>query len=102
MFKVARILLLFKHAHVQLFRLIHPRAIRLVKLGNIPVDREVMQAILGFFALFMGIFVFASLLMAASGMDIVSAGAAVIARSDFSPLPRMGDAPSGSIRRKPL
>ncbi len=77
--KVARILLLFKHAHVQLFRLIHPRAIRLVKLGNIPVDREVMQAILGFFALFMGVFVFASFLMAASGMDLVSAGAAVIA-----------------------
>nr|NIQ96531.1 TrkH family potassium uptake protein [Desulfuromonadales bacterium]NIS42579.1 TrkH family potassium uptake protein [Desulfuromonadales bacterium] len=48
-------------------------------LGNIPVDREVMQAILGFFALFMGIFVFASFLMAASGMDLVSAGAAVIA-----------------------
>ena len=77
--KVARILLLFKHAHVQLFRLIHPRAIRLVKLGNIPVDREVMQAILGFFALFMGVFVVASFLMAASGMDLVSAGGSVIA-----------------------
>ena len=77
--KVARILLLFKHAHVQLFRLIHPRAIRLVKLGNTPVDREVMQAILGFFALFIGIFVVASFLMAASGMDLVSAGGSVIA-----------------------
>ena len=44
-----------------------------------PVDREVMQSILGFFALFMGVFVVASFLMAASGMDLVSAGAAVIA-----------------------
>ncbi len=52
--KVARILLLFKHAQSQVFRLIHPRAIRLVKLGNRPVDKEVMQAILGFFALFVG------------------------------------------------
>ncbi|MBE0501478.1 MAG: TrkH family potassium uptake protein [Desulfuromonadales bacterium] len=77
--KVARILLLFKHAHVQLFRLIHPRAVRLVKLGNRPVNREVMQSILGFFALYMGIFVIASFLMAAAGMDLVSAGAAVIA-----------------------
>ena len=50
--KVARILLLFKHVQVQLFRLIHPRAIRLVKLGNRAVDKEVLQAILGFFALF--------------------------------------------------
>jgi trk system potassium uptake protein TrkH len=77
--KVARILLLFKHAQVQLFRLIHPRAIRLVKLGSRPVDKEVLQSILGFFALFIGIFVFASLLMAACGMDLVSGGAAVIA-----------------------
>lgn len=77
--KVARILLLFKHAQAQVFRLIHPRAIRLVKLGNRPVDREVMQAILGFFALFIGVFVIASMLVAASGMDLVSAGAAVIA-----------------------
>lgn len=77
--KVARILLLFKHAHVQLFRLIHPRAVRLVKLGDLPVDRGVMQSILGFFALYMGVFVFASFLMAASGLDLVSAGASVIA-----------------------
>jgi trk system potassium uptake protein TrkH len=77
--KVARILLLFKHAQVQLYRLIHPRAVRLVKLGDMPVDREVMQAILGFFALFMGVFVVASCLVAASGMDLVSSGAAVIA-----------------------
>jgi trk system potassium uptake protein TrkH len=77
--KVARILLLFKHSHVQLFRLIHPRAVRLVKLGNRPVDRDVMQAILGFFALYIGIFVVASFLMAAAGMDLISAGAAVIA-----------------------
>ena len=77
--KVVRILLLFKHAQVQVFRLIHPRAIRLVKLGNRPVDREVLQSILGFFALFIGSFVFASLLLAACGMDLVSGGAAVIA-----------------------
>ena len=77
--KVARILLIFKHAQVQVFRLIHPRAIRLVKLGNRPVDKEVLQAILGFFALFISIFVVASLLLAATGMDLVSAGGAVIA-----------------------
>jgi len=77
--KVARMLLLFKHAQVQLYRLIHPRAVRLVKLGGVPVDREVMQSVLGFFAFYMGIFVVASFLMAASGLDLTSAGAAVIA-----------------------
>ncbi|MFO7832259.1 MAG: potassium transporter TrkG [Desulfuromonadaceae bacterium] len=77
--KVARILLLLKHGLVQLFRLIHPRTVRLVKLGHKAVAPDVMQAILGFFALFMGVFVAASFLLAASGMDLVSAGAAVIA-----------------------
>jgi trk system potassium uptake protein TrkH len=77
--KVARILLLFKHAQVQVFRLIHPRAVRLVKLGERPVDKEVMQSILGFFALYMGVFVAASFIMAGIGMDLPSAGASVIA-----------------------
>jgi len=77
--KVARILLLFKHARVQLSRLIHPRAVLLVKLGRTPVDRDVMAAILGFFALFMGVFVVASCLLAATGVDLITAGAAVIA-----------------------
>jgi trk system potassium uptake protein TrkH len=77
--KVARILLLLKHGLAQLFRLIHPRTVRLVKLGHQAVDPEVMQAILGFFALFMGVFVAASFLLAASGMDLISAGAAAIA-----------------------
>ena len=77
--KVARILLLFKHAQVQVYRLIHPRAVRLVKLGDRPVDKEVMQSILGFFALYMGVFVAASFIMAGLGMDLPSAGASVIA-----------------------
>ena len=77
--KVARLLLLAKHAQTQLFRLVHPRAVRLVKLGDRPVDKEVMQSILGFFALYMTVFVFASFIMAGTGMDLVSAGGAVIA-----------------------
>ncbi len=77
--KVARILLLFKHAHVQVYRLIHPRAVRLVKLGDRPVDKDVMQSILGFFALYLGVFVAASFVMAATGMDLDSAGGSVIA-----------------------
>ncbi len=77
--KVARILLLFKHAQVQVFRLIHPRAIRLVKLGNRPVDKEVLQSILGFFALFIGVFVVGSILLASCGVDFVTASTAVVA-----------------------
>ncbi|NIQ10291.1 MAG: TrkH family potassium uptake protein [Gammaproteobacteria bacterium] len=77
--KVARILLIFKHAQAHLYRLIHPRAIKLVKLGDRPVDKDVMQSILGFFAVYMGVFVAASFIMAGIGMDLPSAGASVIA-----------------------
>jgi trk system potassium uptake protein len=77
--KVARLLLLFKHAQVQIYRLIHPRAVRLVKIGDRPVDREVMQSILGFFALWVGVFLFATILMSIAGLDMVSAAGAVIA-----------------------
>ena len=38
-----------------------------------------MQGILGFFALYMGIFVIASFLLAATGLDLISAGASVVA-----------------------
>ncbi|KIH75985.1 trk system potassium uptake protein TrkH [Geoalkalibacter ferrihydriticus] len=77
--KVARLLLLIKHAQVQIYRLIHPRAVRLVKLGDVPVDREIMQSILGFFALWMAIFMVATILMASTGLDMVSAAGSVVA-----------------------
>ncbi len=77
--KVMRLLLLFRHAQVQLFRLIHPRAVRLVKFGGQPVNPEVMQSILGFFALYIGIFAMASAVMAATGLDLVSAAMSVAA-----------------------
>jgi trk system potassium uptake protein TrkH len=51
----------------------------LVKLGDRPADKDVMQSILGFFALYMTVFVIASFIMAATGMDLVSAGGSVIA-----------------------
>ncbi|MFO7813970.1 MAG: TrkH family potassium uptake protein [Pelovirga sp.] len=77
--KVARLLLLFKHAQVQVYRLIHPRAVRLVKLGSKPVDRDVMHSILGFFAVWMGVFFIATLLMTAAGLDMLSAAGSVVA-----------------------
>jgi trk system potassium uptake protein TrkH len=62
--KVVRILLLAKHAILQLSRLIHPSEVRPLKLDHKPVSREVIQSILGFFALFMAIFLIGSGIMA--------------------------------------
>lgn len=77
--KVVRILLVVRHALLQVSRLIHPREVRILRLDHTPVSAEVMQSILGFVALFVGLFMHGSLLMAALGLDIVTAGSAVLA-----------------------
>lgn len=83
--KVVRILLLSKHAHLQISRLIHPREIRSLKLDHKPVSREVVQSVLGFFALFIAMFTLASFLLAGilpthpdGSADLITAGTAVV------------------------
>ncbi len=62
--KVVRLLLLLKHAILQLSVLIHPREVRILKLDHKPVSREVIQSVLGFFALFMTVFLIGSVILA--------------------------------------
>jgi trk system potassium uptake protein TrkH len=62
--KVVRIMLLMKHAFLQLSVLIHPREVRSLKLDRKPVSREVIQSVLGFFALYMAVFFLSSLVLA--------------------------------------
>lgn len=77
--KVARVMLLLKHSVLQVTRLIHPRQVRMVKLDQKPVGNDVIQSILGFFALYIGLFLIASLIMSTMGLDLETAGASVIA-----------------------
>jgi len=77
--KVVRVLLFFKYGRLQLKRLVHPRAVWTIKLGKIKVPEEVMVAILGFLALYMGFFLLATMLVAVQGVDIVTSATAVIA-----------------------
>jgi trk system potassium uptake protein len=77
--KQARVLLLLKHAFLQTARLIHPRQVQVLKLDHRPVSAEIMQGILGFTVLFLGVFVIGSLLVAATGVDLITAGSGVVA-----------------------
>ncbi|GAB6176793.1 TrkH family potassium uptake protein [Desulfobaculum senezii] len=77
--KCMRVLLLFKHAYNELYRLIHPRAVTRVKLGGKNVPPEVMNSITGFFLLFLGLFILSSFYLAAMGVDIVTAFSSVVA-----------------------
>lgn len=77
--KSMRVMLLFKHAYRELFRLVHPRAVLPLKFGPKAVKEEVLTSIWGFFILFIGLFVISSLALAAMGVDVLTAFAAVVA-----------------------
>jgi len=77
--KVVRVLLLFKQGMREILKLIHPSARIAVKLNRKPVPDQVMQAVWGFFSVYIGVFVLFMLLMMASGLDQVTAFSAVAA-----------------------
>jgi trk system potassium uptake protein TrkH len=77
--KVIRLVLLLRHSYLELFRIIHPHAVTVVKIGSIPVPQTIMRSIWGFFFLFLAIYIVATLLMAFIGLDFMSAISSVAA-----------------------
>ncbi len=77
--KCLRIMLCFKYCYKELFKLIHPHAVSHVKIGGKTVPEDVMRSILGFLALYMGLFALCSVLLAGLGVDILTAFTAVAA-----------------------
>jgi trk system potassium uptake protein TrkH len=77
--KCMRVMLLLKHAYDELYRLIHPRAVSRIKLGGRPVDQGVLNSVAAFFLLFLALFLAASLLVAAMGVDVLTSFSAVAA-----------------------
>lgn len=77
--KVIRCLLLYKQGMREIRRLIHPHAIVTIRLGDRPVDDRVVDAVWGFFATYVAVFVLLMLAAMAGGLDQVSAFSAVAA-----------------------
>lgn len=77
--KCLRIMLCFKYCYKELFSLIHSRAVTQIKIGKKSVPEDVMRSVLGFLALYMGLFAFCSVLLAGMGVDFVTSFAAVAA-----------------------
>ncbi|PIE67992.1 MAG: potassium transporter [Deltaproteobacteria bacterium] len=71
--KCLRIMLCFKYCYKELFTMIHPRAVTRIKIGGEPVPEGVMRSVLGFLALYMALFVLATVLLAGLGVDLVTA-----------------------------
>jgi len=77
--KVIRTLLLYKQGKREIFRLVHPDALFPIKIGGKPLPDRVINAVWGFFSLYVFSFTVLSLAMGATGLDMVTAFSAVAA-----------------------
>ncbi|MDD3580057.1 MAG: TrkH family potassium uptake protein [Desulfobacca sp.] len=77
--KCMRIMLLLKQSYQELIRVIHPRAVITVKLGKQVVPPDVLNGIWGFFILWLGLLILSIFLVAATGVDLVTSFASVLA-----------------------
>ncbi len=75
--KVIRMLLIYKQGMREVKRIIHPNAVLQVKLGRKPVPDRVLEAVWGFFSVYMFMFVFMLMALLATGLDQVTAWSAV-------------------------
>ena len=77
--KVMRIILIIKHGYQEIFRLVHPHAVRSIKLGGKPIPLDILNSVRGFFILYLSVFIVAVMIMSSLGLDIFSSFASVAA-----------------------
>lgn len=77
--KMIRTLILFKQSARELFTLVHPNALRTLKVGGQTVPERVTLSVFGFIHLYTMSIVGLSFVLILSGMDLLSAFSSVIA-----------------------
>lgn len=77
--KVIRFLLLIKQGLREITRLVHPNAQIPVRVGDKTISSRVVEAVWGFFALYVASFIVMYLLLASTGLDLMTAFSAVAA-----------------------
>lgn len=75
--KAIRVLLVYRQGVREIRRLIHPNAVIPVKLSKRPVSPKILEAVWGFFAMYMLTYMVLMLAVLATGLDHVSAFSAV-------------------------
>ncbi len=75
--KCLRVIVAFKYCYRELFMLIHPHAVSRLKLGGQAISEDVARSVLGFLALYLGLFAVSTLLVASTGVDFTTAIGAV-------------------------
>lgn len=77
--KCMRVMLLLKHAYRELFRLIHPHGVLQIKISGHQVSQDIANSVIGFFILYILLYCLGVLLVAATGVDILTSLASVAA-----------------------
>ena len=77
--KVIRLLVLVKHGIKELNRLLHSRAVQVLRIGDRPVSERVFAAVAGFVFLYLTVWFASVLVLAGLGLDLVTAASAAIA-----------------------
>ncbi len=77
--KVVRILILLKHSRVELFKALHPKAIKGVRFNNKKVPDEIVNYIVSFVVIYLLVFLSSALILSVLGMDIITSVTASIA-----------------------
>lgn len=77
--KMIRIMMILKYTYRELYKLIHPKAFAAIKLEGKVVQKDILESIAGFFALFISIYAVATVIMTILGLDPVTAISSVAA-----------------------
>jgi len=74
--KVIRLVLMVKLAFSQFFRLVHPRGVLSLKLGDRTIEDQIVLGVLGFIAMWLLLLAVGTVLLAWLGADLLTAGSA--------------------------
>ena len=70
-------MLIYKQGSRELKRLIHPNAVIPIRVGGRPVEDRIVEAVWGFFSVYLMLYMIMTILLLATGLDFVSAFSAV-------------------------
>jgi trk system potassium uptake protein len=70
--KVVRMVLLIKYGAREIYKSIHPKMVKPIRLGDTVIPEDVMQGIFAFFVLYLLVFVGSSLVLSMLGLDFMS------------------------------
>ncbi len=102
--KCLRIMVCFKYCYKELFSMIHPHAVTHVKIAGKSIPEDVIRSVLGFLALYVGLFAVSVVILSGIGVDFMTAFGSVAATignigpgfgmvgpvENFSHIPTMG------------